>query len=96
MIFAMDDYFSSDRKAFMALGMIGAALTGAYVGPAPGVEHVSAALIARDGTILWYDYCGPGRIGDLRNPEGVRATIENLLKSMPSAGTPAATTTAAR
>lgn len=92
-VFGMDDYFSGDRKAFVALGLIGAALTGAYVGPGSGVEHVSAALIARDGTILWYDYCGAGRIGDLRQPAGVRATLENLLKSMPQTGAAATTTT---
>lgn len=90
-IFGMDDYFSGDRKAFVALALIGAAFTGAYMGPSSGVEHVSAALIARDGTLLWYDYCGPGTIGDLRQPAGVHATLERLLQSMPQIGTLAPT-----
>jgi len=48
-----------------------------------GDRKALAALIARDGTLLWYDSLGAGRLGDLRKPEGVRATLENLLRSMP-------------
>jgi hypothetical protein len=83
LVYGEDDYFTGDRKALAALGLVAAAFTGVYVQPSSGTEHLSAALIARDGTLLWYDSLGAGRLGDLRKPEGVRTTLENLLRSMP-------------
>jgi hypothetical protein len=79
----VDDIFAADRKALVAVAVIASAFTGAYVGPSSGEAHISAALIGRDGTILWYDWVGDGAISDLRTPEGVRVTIERLLRTMP-------------
>mgnify|MGYP005853879869 CR=1 FL=1 len=87
LVYGEDDYFTGDRKALIALGFVAAAFTGVYVAPGNGAEHLSAALIARDGTILWYDVLGAGQLGDLRKPEGVKANLENLLRSMPSGDT---------
>lgn len=82
-ISGVDDYFTGDRKALVAVGLVAAAFTGVYIQPGNGAEHISAALIARDGTILWYDSLNHAGIADLRTPEGVKATLERLLKSMP-------------
>lgn len=89
LIYGEDDYFTGSRKFMTGLGVVASIAASALTGnavmmtPASGNEHISAALVARDGTLLWYEVLGPGRIGDLRDPEGLRATIENLLRSMP-------------
>ncbi len=83
LVYGEDDYFTGDRKALIALGVLASAFTGVYVAPASGAEHLSAALIARDGTILWYDVLGAGQLGDLRKPEGVKATLTALLQTVP-------------
>lgn len=89
LIYGENDYFTGGRKFMTGLGIVAGiaatAVTGSpvMVTPSSGTEHISAALIARDGTLLWYDVLGPGRIGDLRDPEGLRTTIESLLSTMP-------------
>jgi hypothetical protein len=79
----VDDIFATDRKALAVAGFILAAAAGTSFNMSSGEAHLSAALIGRDGTILWYDWVGDAGMGDLRKPEGVRATIERLLRSMP-------------
>ncbi|MBE2213081.1 MAG: hypothetical protein IAE82_04350 [Opitutaceae bacterium] len=89
LIYGEDDYFTGSRKFMTGLGVVASIAatavtgTGVMVTPSSGTEHLSAALIARDGTLIWYEVLGPGRLGDLREPEGLRTTIENLLSSMP-------------
>ncbi len=81
-----DDIFSTDRKVLTVVSIIAsAALTGQAVAPGDGTAHLSAALIARDGTILWWNFLGNGEISDLRTPNGMQATIHRLLASMPQA-----------
>jgi hypothetical protein len=83
LVYGEDDYFTSDRKALAVVGFAASLITKVDVQPSNGREHLSAALVARDGTLLWYAVLGPGMIGDLRKPDGVKATIQNLLRSMP-------------
>lgn len=89
LIYGEDDYFTGSRKFMTGLGVVASiaatALTGNAVlmTPSSGTEHISATLVARDGTLLWYEVLGAGRIGDLRDEEGLRTTIHNLLQSMP-------------
>ncbi len=90
LIQGIDDYFTADRKALVVLGFVAAAFTGVYVTPASGLAHVSAALIARDGTILWRDELRHGGIEDLRTPEGVQKTLTRLLRKLPRGSGPAA------
>lgn len=89
LIYGEDDYFTGSRKFMTGLGVVASIAATAMTGnavmmtPSSGTEHISATLVARDGTLLWYEVLGAGRIGDLREPEGLRSTIENLLSSMP-------------
>jgi len=90
LIYGEDDYFTGSRKFMTGLGIVAGiaatAVTGSpvMVTPSSGTEHISAALVARDGTLLWYEVLGSGRIGDLRDEEGLRTTLQNLLQSMPA------------
>lgn len=86
-VHGLDDYFTSGRKALSVLSFVAAAVTGVYVMPSDGAAHVSAALVARDGTILWYDAISYG-IRDLRTPEGVNQTLEALLRTLPASVRP--------
>jgi len=85
-----DDYFTSDRKALVALGVVAAAITGVYVQPSSGVSHASAALIARDGTLIWYYRLPPMSLSDLRTPAGVQETLGRLVGVMPLGSAPLA------
>jgi hypothetical protein len=82
LIGGVDDIFAADRKALAALALVAGAFTGVYMAPSSGEAHISAALIARDGTILWWNWV-PGGIGDLRKPEGVQTTLDRLLSTLP-------------
>jgi hypothetical protein len=84
-----DEIFTTDRKVLSVISLVAsAALTGQAVMPSSGEAHISAGLIARDGTILWWNFLGDAEIGDLRKPEGVEATIRRLLGSTPAAAVP--------
>lgn len=76
-----DEYSTGGRKALMALGFLTGALTGIYVVPAGGATLNSAALVERDGSVLWFNY-GNSQ-GDLRTAEGARATVKQLLTGLP-------------
>ena len=88
LIYGEDDYFTGDRKALAALGIVAAAFTGVALQPSNGRSRLSAALVARDGTLLWSDVLGPGMVGDLRRPDGVQNTIRTLLRGLPPARGP--------
>ncbi|HEX9781200.1 MAG TPA: hypothetical protein VGA56_00515 [Opitutaceae bacterium] len=79
----VDDIFAADRKALAVAAFILSAAAGAGYNMSSGEAHLSAALIGRDGTLLWYDWLGEGAIGDMRKPESVQATLTRLLRSMP-------------
>jgi hypothetical protein len=79
-----DEIFTADRKVMAALSIVAsAALTGNVIAPGSGTAHISAGLIGRDGTVLWWNFVGDGEIGDLRTPEGVADTMQRLLGPMP-------------
>jgi hypothetical protein len=91
----VDEVFTTDREVLAAVSFIAsAALTGQAVVPGSGEAHVSAALIARDGTILWWNVVGDGAISDLRTPEGVQATMKRLLAGLPALSAVPASTAA--
>lgn len=77
LLFVRDDYATGGRKAVAVVG----ALTGMAV--RTGVTLASAALVDRDGTILWMNYTGANH-GDLRTQEDADATVRLLFSGLPS------------
>lgn len=71
-------YSSGGRKAMM----IGAALLGSYI---PGGSQILEASIVdtTTGEILWYEIDNLGLSSDLRNEEGAKTAINNLIKKLP-------------
>ena len=70
-LFARDAYSSAGRKTLVALG---------FANPAPAVA--SAMLVARDGTVHWFNYhFAPNT--DLREPAGAAALAQALLEGLP-------------
>lgn len=76
-MFVRDDYATSGRKAVAVVG----ALTGIPV--RTGVTLSSAALVHRDGTLLWMNYLGVNR-GDLRTQDDADATVSELFTHLPA------------
>ncbi|MBI2513634.1 MAG: hypothetical protein HYV96_16840 [Opitutae bacterium] len=92
--FVRDEYSTGGRKALMALGVLVSGVTGVYIVPRGGVTVNAAALVERDGTVVWFNYAGSG--GDMRTPEGARATAKLLLAGLPGDKGGAKSTTAVR
>jgi hypothetical protein len=69
--------------------VLAGAVTGVVVIPAGGSTLNSAALVERDGTVLWFN-CAQGG-GDLRTAEGAGNTTRTLLAGLPGAKAAAAT-----
>lgn len=83
--FVRDEYSTGGRKALMALGFLVGGATGVFIVPRGGLTVNAAALVERDGTVVWFNYAGSG--GDMRTPEGARATTKLLLAGLPGAKT---------
>ncbi len=83
LVYGVDDIFTADRKVLTALSLVAAGLTGVAVMPDNGVAHLNAALISREGRLIWYNRIYENQISDLRTTDGVRKTLENLLRTMP-------------
>lgn len=81
-VFIRDSFASAGRKSLIALSVVGAALTGVAIVPQMGSTSMSAALVARDGTVLWFNHSLGGH--DPRTPEGARALVRDLLKGLPA------------
>jgi len=81
--FVRDEYSTGGRKALMALGFLVGGATGVFIVPRGGITVNAAALVERDGTVVWFNYAGSG--GDMRTPEGARATAKMLLAGLPRA-----------
>ena len=79
-VFVRDEYSTGGRKAVAILG----ALAGIPV--RTGVTVSSAALVHRDGTLLWMNHTG-AMSGDLRTPAGADATVKNLFQGVPALAT---------
>jgi len=77
-IWIRDSYASNERKAAMiALAMLG-------VGIAGGAQIGYASLVdLNDGRIVWFNDLRRG-VGDLREPEPAKETVEVLLKGFPA------------
>jgi hypothetical protein len=76
LLFVRDDYATAGRKGLVVLG----ALTGIPV--RGGVTISSAALVTRDGRLLWMNVFGAVQ-GDLRTREGAEALVKALFTGSP-------------
>jgi len=90
LVYGVDDIFTVDRQALAALGIAAAFFTHIPILPSSGEGYLSAALVDRNGRILWYNIIGADQLGDLRKPEGVRKTLETLLRTLPPSVAPSA------
>lgn len=81
-VFVRDSYATAGRKALAVLGVLTGAVTGIYLVPQLGSTVGSAALVHRDGTVLWFNVHGAGS-GDLREREGAATTAQALLTGLP-------------
>jgi hypothetical protein len=55
LVYGVDDIFTTDRQVLTALSLVAAGLTGVAVVPDSGVAHLNAALIDRNGRLIWYN-----------------------------------------
>ncbi|MBI5690948.1 MAG: hypothetical protein HZC55_12740 [Verrucomicrobia bacterium] len=81
-VFVRDQYSTGGRKAVMALAVLAGAAAGVAITPAMGVTSSSAALVARDGTVLWYNQLGAAGL-DLRTPNAAAEWVKRLLAGLP-------------
>jgi hypothetical protein len=81
-VFVRDSYASAGRKTLAALGVLAAGFTGVMIVPQLGTTVSSAALVQRDGTVLWFNLHGAAS-GDLRQMPGARATAKVLMEGLP-------------
>lgn len=84
-VYGVDDIFTSGRQALVLVSMVASVYLGGggVIGTDAGDAHISAALIGRDGTILWHRMLNQGQISDLRTQEGVAKTLRTLFQSFP-------------
>lgn len=81
-VFVRDQYSTGGRKAVMALAMIAGAAAGVAITPAMGVTASCAALVSRDGTVLWFNHLGAAGL-DLRTPPAATDWVKRLLAGLP-------------
>jgi hypothetical protein len=84
-VYGVDDIFTSGRQALVLVSMVASVYLGGggVIGTDAGEAHISAALIGRDGTILWHRMLNQGQISDLRTQDGVAKTLKALFQSFP-------------
>ncbi len=80
-VFVRDDYATGGRKAVVALGII------AGIPVRGGVTISSAALVGRDGRLLWMNQVG-ALTGDLRTQKGADEAIVALCNGLPRSSPP--------
>lgn len=88
-VFVRNSYATAGRKGLMAFSFVAAAFTGVAIVPMMGSDLNSAALVARDGTVLWFNSSIGG--ADPRTPEGARELTKQLLAGLPKSAAPLAT-----
>jgi hypothetical protein len=81
-VFVRDSYATAGRKALAVLGVLTAGFTGVAIIPQMGSTVASAALVERDGTVLWFNLNGAAT-GDLRQMPGATNTAKALLAGLP-------------
>lgn len=84
-VYYRDYQASGGRVAFAILA------AAAGVGVPMGSEHGFASLVdLKSGDIVWFNMVNAG-VGELRDAENARKTVDNLFKDIPTANAPAET-----
>jgi hypothetical protein len=89
-LFVRDQYSTGGRKAVMALAMVAGAAAGVAVTPGMGMTVSSAALVDRDGTVLWFNELGAAGL-DLRLISAASEWTKRLMTGLPALPADAAT-----
>lgn len=81
--YVRDSYASSGRTALRTFALIAGAAMGAYVDIGGGVQvGVASVVDLRTGQVVWHNLM-VRQSGDLRDTEGARAAVKQLLKDLP-------------
>lgn len=81
--YVRDSYASSGRTALRTFALIAGAAMGAYVDIGGGVQiGVASVVDLRTGQVVWHNLMVK-QSGDLRDSEGARAAVKQLLKDLP-------------
>lgn len=83
LVFVRDSYATAGRKSLAVLGVLAGAVTGVMIVPQMGTTQLCAALVERDGDVLWFSALAAGT-GDLREASGAAAAAKNLMTGWPS------------
>ena len=83
LLHGFDEISSGGRKALRALSMVTGLLTGVQM--RAGVTGISAALVDKNGTVLWYNIKTDEGGYDLRNPGSARGMLKSILSDFPEA-----------
>ncbi len=80
---ARDSYSSTERVALQVLGWAGCVI-GLCFAPSGGQRFAYVSLVDLEtGDIVWFNVLASA-LGDIRSDEGARATIDSLLREMPT------------
>ena len=81
--YVRDSYASSGRTALRTFALIAGAAMGAYVDIGGGMQvGVASVVDLRTGQVVWHNLMVK-QSGDLRDAEGARAAVKQLLKDLP-------------
>ena len=81
--YVRDSYASSGRTALRTFALIAGAAMGAYVDIGGGVQvGVASVVDLRTGQVVWHNLMVK-QSGDLRDTDGARAAVKQLLKDLP-------------
>lgn len=78
-----DSYAGGGRKTLRVLGILAGAAMGSYIDIGGGAQVGVATLVdLRSGKVVWFNLMAR-QGGDLRDAEGARATVDQMLKELP-------------
>ncbi|MDQ5980895.1 MAG: hypothetical protein QG602_3873 [Verrucomicrobiota bacterium] len=82
LLFVRDSYATAGRKSLAVLSVLAGAVTGVYILPTMGSTQMCAALVERDGDVLWFNTLAAG-LGDLREKAGATTAADKLMAGWP-------------
>lgn len=82
LLFVRDSYATAGRKSLAVLSVLAGAVTGVYIVPTMGSTQMCAALVERDGDVLWFNTLAAG-FGDLREQAGAKTATDKLMAGWP-------------